>query len=320
MNNKVCIELHTDNNYAIPAIVTITSILKNKNPDSLYEIRLLGNNLSDENIKLIEKTGVKVTPHKNSFTQFEGSHIFVSSTDLFKFDLPEVLSDWDKVLYIDTDMIIQNDLSELFNTELGDNYVAAVKDMAGMIKGKHHTRNNLTNYFNAGMMLLNLKKMREDGIKAKLIDYKLYKDLGYFMSQDALNCTFEEKVVWLPPKYNYMAPNLTDFTANEICKFYNISEKEYNSLINNAVIIHMTNKDKPWNYTDTYGHKIWMKYFKKSVATHKHLNLKSLNKPKYRLFLDKIFSVKNETINNKQFKVWTVFGLRIKYKKKEKIK
>ena len=89
-------------------------------------------------------------------SKFEGTHPHVSSTDFFKFDLPDVLSDWDKVLYIDTDMIIQGDLSQLFNTDLGEAYIAAVKDMAGMALESHHNRLGLGNYFNAGMMLMNL--------------------------------------------------------------------------------------------------------------------------------------------------------------------
>ena len=50
--NEVCIELHTDDNYVIPTIITITSILQNKNKNSIYKIRVLGNNLSLENENL----------------------------------------------------------------------------------------------------------------------------------------------------------------------------------------------------------------------------------------------------------------------------
>lgn len=315
MNNKVYLELHTDNNYVIPAIVTITSILKNKKSDSQYEIRVLGNNLSKENIELFRKAGIDVIPHKNSFEQFEGKHEFVSSTDLFKFDLPQVLSDWDKVLYVDTDIIVQDDLSELFNTDLGNNYVAAVKDMAGMVDGRHHTKNGLKNYFNAGLMLLNLKKMREDNVSEKLIDYKLHKDIGHFMSQDALNCVFEEKVVWLHPKYNYMAPNMKKYTSKQICEFYKISTNDYDHLLKNAVIVHLTNKKKPWKYIDTYGHKLWMKYFKKSVAKNTKLRFEdgSLKEK-----IQKIFCVKNIWIDGKKFKLFNIFGLKMKISKRSK--
>lgn len=272
---RICIELHTDNNYVIPTIVTITSMLKNKNKDSVYEIRVLGNNLTDYNTSLIEKLGINVIPHTTSLAKFEGKHLFVSSTDLFKFDLPEVLSDWDKVLYVDTDMIIQGDLSEIFNVELGDNYIAAVKDMAGMVLENHHKRLDISNYFNAGMMLMNLKKMREDNIREKLIDYKLNKDIGYFMSQDALNSVFEEKVVWLHPKNNYMPSNISKCSNKEICEFYDISAEDCKDL-DNATIIHLTNQKKPWKYKNTYGEKLWQKYFKISVCKNEKLKYEDL--------------------------------------------
>lgn len=281
MKNKAYIELHTDNNYVIATVVTITSLLKNKNKDSKYEIRVLGNNLTPENIKLIEKTGVKVIPHQSSFSKFEGTHLFVSSTDLFKFDLADALSDWDKVLYLDTDMIIQGDLSELFGTDLGDNYVAAVKDMAGMVSENHHNRIGHLNYFNAGMMLLNLKKMREDNIRDKLIDYKLNKDSGHFMSQDALNVVFDEKVVYLHPKYNFMAPNMQSYKDQQVCEFYDISQNEYKNMKTDATILHLTNQKKPWNFKEIYGSELWHKYYKCSVCRHIPINYQDCLEPTF---------------------------------------
>lgn len=201
----VPVVMFTDNNYVIPTIVTITSLIENKNVNTEYGIYVLGNNLSEENLRLLNSlSGVKAENHKSRFSQFEGTHQHVSSTDLFKFDLPETFPQYDKILYMDVDMIVQGDLSSLYATELGDNYVAAVKDIACTLRGKHHIRNNLSFYFNAGMMLLNLKKMRNENISEKLIDYKLHKDQGFFMSQDALNCTFAERVILLSPTYNYI--------------------------------------------------------------------------------------------------------------------
>lgn len=258
----VPVVMFTDNNYVIPTIVTITSLIENKNVNTEYGIYVLGNNLSEENLRLLNSlSGVKAENHKSRFSQFEGTHQHVSSTDLFKFDLPETFPQYDKILYMDVDMIVQGDLSSLYATELGDNYVAAVKDMRGMVSGHHHIRNNLVSYFNAGMMLLNLKKMRNENISEKLIDYKLHKDQGFFMSQDALNCTFGIKVKYLSPVYNYMGPNLEKYTKDEIIEFYNISEAEYEQVVNNATIIHLTNKKKPWKTQYVWGADLWRKYY-----------------------------------------------------------
>lgn len=258
----VPIVMFTDNNYVIPTIVTITSLIENKNVNTEYSIYVLGNNLSIDSLRLLNSISeVTAENHKSRFSQFDGTHQHVSSTDLFKFDLPETFPMYDKILYMDVDMIVQGDLSSLYSTELNDNYVAAVKDMHGMVSGQHHSRNGLVFYFNAGLMLLNLKKMREDTISDKLVDFKLHKDQGFFMSQDSLNCVFKQKVICLPPRYNYMGPNLDKYTKNEIMEFYGISENEYEQVVNNATIVHLTNKKKPWKTQYVWGADLWRKYY-----------------------------------------------------------
>ena len=293
--NIVPIVVHTDNNYVIPTIVTITSLVVNKYKNTPYKIYVLGNKLSHENKKLLSKIpGVEVIDHVSKFTQFEGKHQHVSSTDLFKFDLPDVFSQYDKILYLDVDMIIQRDLSELYHIDLEDNYVAAVKDMQGMVLEHHHTRIGLENYFNAGMMLLNLKKMREDNISDRLIDYKLHKDTGHFMSQDALNCVFGDKVKYIDPKYNYMWPNLRAFTDEKIENFYDITEVEWNNIRYNAHIVHLTNKLKPWKYIEACGAGLWASYYYKSVLKSKRIKYLDIATSSQNVF------DKNKTV---QFKV-----------------
>lgn len=258
----VPVVMFTDNNYVIPTIVTITSLIENKNVNTEYGIYVLGNNLSEENLRLLNSlSGVKAENHKSRFSQFEGTHQHVSSTDLFKFDLPETFPQYDKILYMDVDMIVQGDLSSLYATELGDNYVAAVKDIACTLRGKHHIRNNLSFYFNAGMMLLNLKKMRNENISEKLIDYKLHKDQGFFMSQDALNCTFAERVILLSPTYNYIKKSWDLFDINKICEFYNITQEECDKIQKKSLILHLADKSKPWKTAHTWGSNLWKNYY-----------------------------------------------------------
>ena len=258
--------LFTDNNYVTPTIVTVTSILINRNNNTEYCIYVLGNDLSESNINKLKKIlGINVIPHQDRFSQFAGAKSHCTTTDLFKFDLPIVFPRYDKILYLDVDMIIQHDLSELYGTDISDGYVAAVKDMHGMVGGRHHNRLGLKDYFNAGMMLLNLKKMRQDNISDKLIEYKAHKDAGIFMSQDALNCVFNDKVKFLSPIYNYMAPNLQQYTEEEIKKFYEMTEAEYSSLVRNAHIVHLTNNKKAWQYKSVWGSGLWAKYYKKSI-------------------------------------------------------
>lgn len=113
----------------------------------------------------------------------------------------------------------------------------------------------------AGMMLLNLKKMRNENISEKLIDYKLHKDQGFFMSQDALNCTFAERVILLSPTYNYIKKSWDLFDINKICEFYNITQEECDKIQKKSLILHLADKSKPWKTAHTWGSNLWKNYY-----------------------------------------------------------
>ena len=276
---EIPIVFHTDNNYVIPTVITITSLLVNKYKNTNYKIYILGNKLTQKNKNIFMNIkDVEVINHISQFNHFEGSHKHVSSTDLFKFDLPIVFPQYDKILYLDVDMIIQHDLSDLYNIDISEHYAAAVKDMHGMVGGKHHDRLHLINYFNAGMMLLNLRKMREDNIAEKLIDYKLHKDQGYFMSQDALNYVFAENVKYISPQYNYMASIFRYYPEEQIKSFYEMNDAAYQYMLSAAHIVHLTDKKKPWKYKSAWGADLWAKYYYMSPLKDK--KIKYLDKQK----------------------------------------
>lgn len=262
---NVSIALITDDNYIVPTIVTITSLQINKKETTLYDIYVIGCNLSDENKTTLGKIGTNVIDSKILLPEFENSHPHVSVAALSKFNLPNIFEMLDKILYLDTDMIILKDLSELFQIDLKEHYAAVVKDMAGTIFEHCNKQIRHKHYFNSGMMLLNLKKMRKDKIFEKLVDYKIHQDRGHFMDQDCLNAVLSENVIYVSPVYNWMAPNQTDFSEDEIKNFYDLSQ---NLNSKNAAIVHLTNQRKPWDYTDVWGYKLWHSYYKKSILKH----------------------------------------------------
>lgn len=101
---------------------------------------------------------------------------------------------YDRILSIDCDTVVLNDISELWDIDFGDNYVAGVKEPV------------LTNYrgwcyVNAGVLMMNLAKMREDGIDDKMI-YDLNTRRMMFVCQDAINEECRGHILELPPEYN----------------------------------------------------------------------------------------------------------------------
>ncbi len=256
------IALITDDNYVPQTITLIESLLKNKEEQTEYSIHIVCSSLSTENILLLSKYNVELVYVKDEFEQFNHTHLYVSSAALFKFNLPKIFKNYDKILYLDVDMIVQKDLTPLYNIQLRDAYAAVVQDIQCVLSNKDHRRNKLRYYFNSGMMLLNLKKMREDDISSKLIDYKLNFPEGKYMDQDAFNCIFSENIILLSPTYNYIPYSWRKYSREKIMSFFHITKEEYKLLASNkADIIHYAGKDKVWKKKYMSGSDIWAKYY-----------------------------------------------------------
>ncbi len=241
----------SDKNYIFPTKVAIKSLIANKDKDTKYNINVIGIEISEDDVFLLknlktENVKINIIQKDNDYSNIGYEHQYVSKAALFKFQISNIFSNLDKILYLDGDMIIEKDLNELYNIDLGNNYAAVVKDFAGQNIEKHNKKINHKDYFNSGMMLLNLKKMREDNMSNKLLEIKKNETFGHFMDQDTLNVGFEEKVIYLSPTYNLMLANLK-YDVNDIVNFYNITEEKFKNIKLNPTIIHLTNKLKPWN-------------------------------------------------------------------------
>ena len=253
----------TDKNYVMPTLVSITSAIKNK--ASHYKIYVVTTFEYSDIISRFRSlnditTEIIVIPIdiKNFIPQDFSSLNHVTNTALIKFFLPDILSGEDKVLYLDGDTIIQKPLDELYNTELQDNYAGVVSDSALYAMPQHteHLQIEPEKYFNSGVMLLNLKKMREARLTNKLLEYKT-NQYNYFMDQDAFNKILYNRVVFLPEKYNMIPLNKTKKQIKE------------------AAILHFAVKLKPWIYNTGLVSKIFKKYY--NLSPYKKIKLKLKN-------------------------------------------
>ena len=257
-----------DKKYSMPTSVAIQSLVMNSNKKTKYNVYVVGVDLDEQISNIFQKlksgnVNIFVMNMNNKYESISADHGYVSKAGLLKFDLPNIFSNLDKMLYLDCDMLILKDLKELYNIDLKNKYAAVVKDMAGTLEEGHAKRLKHKDYFNSGMMLLNLKKMREDNLSEKLLDYKLHKDIKHFMDQDSLNYVFKENVIYVSPIYNNMAPNQLNYSDKEISDFYDI---KFNLTLDNTVILHLTNYRKVWDYEDVWGRALWMKYYNEYLA------------------------------------------------------
>ena len=266
----------SDNNYVNYLRTSIKSIVANKKKNSKVEIYVIGVNLSKKNSKKIlreSKNNVHISLIKTSgkdlkFLKGRSSlNRHVTGADNAKFFISSFLKNVDKVLYLDSDTIILKDLSELYNTNLDDNYVGAVDDwQTGWYENKSKR------YFNNGVMLLNLKKILEDDIETKLIDFKLNDKINRFVTQDAFNNIMYDKVVFLPLIYNTFGPeydnkNILERIKQTLNKNYNPKLYQYrrnSDFKKDIVIIHYCgyNYKKPWIQLNLKksSYRIWYQY------------------------------------------------------------
>jgi len=274
----------TDQGYLMPTVTAITSLVENlSNLNSCY-VHLIAVDLSNDSKELIQAFVQNysniIVHHKESESMFQGmdnsSH--VSTAALFKFLLPEILPTADQVLYLDGDILINRDLYEYFKgIELGNHYVAAMKDINVMKRKKVPPLERLgakhQSYFNSGVMLLNLKKMREEGMTEQLIEFKKHKKSSY-MDQDAFNFCFKGDVLFLPPKINYLTFGFHNFTSTELSTFYqDTSFYNREKMHEEVVIYHFASKWKPWNYCLARYTSLFLKHYKKTPYNKNKLKL-----------------------------------------------
>lgn len=203
----------------------------------------------------------------------------VSPAAAYKFYLPYILENVDKVLYLDGDIVVQDDLVELYSTDISEYFAAVVKDYHALtFKGDVWDRLGIEHraYFNSGVMLLNLEKMRSEGISEKLVDYRL-NGVNYYMDQDALNVVFRDNVLYLSFFENATLTNWRNKSSEDLSNYYEIEycEDKYDYL-RKAEIVHYCSGDKPWIYYDSHFADIWYSYFVNTKCSCQLLNRKSL--------------------------------------------
>lgn len=173
---------------------------------------------------------------------------YITKEAYYRFFIPEYCKD-DKCLYLDADIIVNGNITNLFSSEFQNEYVAACRDLFIEKSLYKYTlgMDKPNVYFNSGVLLMNVHQLKNDKITHLLLsNMARYKDIIEYLDQDILNITFEGRVKELDSVYNYATTNL-------------VEEKNKKRI---AKIIHYTGKDKPWNaYHECRLAYLWMYYF-----------------------------------------------------------
>jgi lipopolysaccharide biosynthesis glycosyltransferase len=296
--NTITVVYASDNNYVTPTIVSITSILINKNHDTFYEIFILDDCISDKN-----KIKFNWSNFKDSYsieflqvdlTEFKKDDFYRlwAPATFARYFICDLLIEHDKCLWLDGDTIIQSDLTELYNTELNDNYLGGVKSPTNNynVAKEDHTILSRDKYIlkcvNAGVLLLNLKELRwgvgggKTFLRETLNAAAALPPKSVVTDQDIFNLLLSDKFVYLPLKYNFYIYNV-DLPYKEYIYPYCFSQEVIKEAFLHPAIIHYTVSEKPWAYSnaeDFYGtpykfcFAIWQSYYEKSPISAEKLN------------------------------------------------
>lgn len=250
MNQTIHLCVAADKNYKLPLSTLVNSFIKNKQSLNTV-IHVLCSGLSDKyQAKL--KSACKNTNISIDFIDMSNYDFDFHGLDMqhwtkaifYRIMIPELFKDLDRIIYIDGDTLIINDLAELFKTDMGDDYILAMV----VDRFSYKTRVgelNTSNYFNSGMILFDIKKCLEFDFSAKAIKWiHDHSDIAKFPDQDAINVVCDKKILRLNNMYN------KQFATND---FIDWRKK--------PVIAHFLSAIKPWMKTSPLGYaKIYRSY------------------------------------------------------------
>lgn len=271
-----------DENYLWQAIVSALSLLENDPYNRYHLFFLTASKQSKECVDLINEymRGRKniykidyIYPDKeNNFDNgYECRH--VSKAAYLRFCIPELIKEYDRIIYSDVDVIFATGLGTLYSENIGEHYIAGTIDVGcnseklfNNLSSRYkywqkYFSNRRGEYINSGLLVMNLRKIRESKIINK------WKSLSTFpfalQDQDILNITCYPHIMFLEQRYMVLPKYLENHGYEIAVKEGFICEGDLEKLKKHPVQIHYAGKDKPWANKDVAGGEIWWRFIEK---------------------------------------------------------
>lgn len=261
--------LTIDEKYVPYLDVAIRSLIANSNNEDNYIINVLHEKLSEKQIKelqglndLKENVSVRLFDMKKSLekgleqiTDREENKLrrdYFTLSIYFRIFIPDIFKEYDKGIYIDSDVVVPGDIAEMYDVELGDNIIGACPDhsIENIEKLRYYLVNSIgvkaNEYINSGVLLMNLKKMRELHFSENFL--RLLNKYHFFCvapDQDYINAMCNGKIKYLGEEWDAMP---------------NDARKE----LKNPKLIHYNLFQKPWCYDNIQYEEYFWKYAKQS--------------------------------------------------------
>ena len=197
-----------NNGYIYPTFVSMTSLAKNAGNNTFYNIYILASpDFTEKNAHILKSVEQKYSESckvniKKMGEEYKGkdTNINIPIAAYYRLDLHNILPDIDRILYMDGDTLIFQDLSELITLDMKGNYILGFLD----------NRPRELEYYNikdevilcSGVLLMDLYALRKHRASEKIYDF-LESNTGniYQHDQTTINIVFRGKISTLPPKY-----------------------------------------------------------------------------------------------------------------------
>lgn len=245
-----------DENYIQHLGVALYSLLEN-NPDTRLNIYIMYSSLTEKSLKKIDKIASAYDCEINNIeinddrfdNLVKAAHL--TNASYFKLLVPELL-DVDKVLYLDVDLVVVDSIQELYSTNIKEYYLAAVED-PGFNRHDKLKMDLSSHYFNAGVLLFNLKKMRDEDVSNRVITFieKNPKAIKW-ADQCGLNSIIDGQWKMLHCKYNLVG---TFFRIDQRHIKSCYCDSEIEEAKEKPIVIHYTGSFKPWHFMDNHPYR-----------------------------------------------------------------
>ena len=245
--NKISIVMTSDDYGLYPTLVSMASALENNNKKEnilIYHL-LLSHDFNMEYIEyfesLKENYDFRINYYQIPNNIFNNVRRWKKTyTVYFKLLIPIIFPDFERVIYLDSDTLIFKDLSEMFNLPFNNNYILGYPFHTPWMVTINHKHPKI--YINAGVLLININKIRRDNKDFELIDFtRKYSKRLFFLEQDGINFVYYKKMGLLPLKYGvYLYGNITDFKKKYLYKLkIKIDLNELKKAIDEPSIVHL---------------------------------------------------------------------------------
>ncbi len=255
--NVIPVFFTIDDGYAPFLSVALDSAIKNSSKENNYKAIILHEDLSRDNINKLQSLAtenftvefMQMKQGLESITDRMSNRLrcdYFTLTIYFRLFIPAMFPQYDKGIYIDSDVVVLGDLAELFETDLGDNYIGACADksvvdvppLANYMEEAVGVDRN--SYINSGVLLMNLKKLREVKLDSHFLSLlNTYHFDCIAPDQDYLNAMCSGKICYLSDAWDAMPT-------------------EDKPEIEDVKIIHYNLFSKPWCYDGIqYGDVFW---------------------------------------------------------------